>query len=335
MAQFDLPLEDLRAYRPDRHEPADFDEFWSATLGEARSTAFPARFEPFDDCLTTVDVSDVTFAGFGGDPIKAWLLLPAARDGRIPCVIEYLGYGRGRGHPLEWLTWASMGYAHLVVDARGQGGQWSPGETPDPHPAGGPQHPGFLTRGIEDPNDYYYRRLITDSVLAVDAILDHPGIDLSRIAVCGTSQGGGLALAVAGLTRDVAALLSDVPFLSDIRRAIQITDAHPYAELVGYLRIQRTAVESVFRTLDYVDGLNFAARASAPALFSVGLMDVICPPSTVFAAFNHYVGPKRISVWPYNGHDGGGIQHAVERVDFLNALWSAGSDARPTGGRRS
>ena len=76
--------------------------------------------------------SDVTFTGFGGDPIKAWLLQPIAHDGSLPCVVEYLGYGRGRGHPLEWLLWASLGYAHLVVDARRQGGQWSAGETPDP-----------------------------------------------------------------------------------------------------------------------------------------------------------------------------------------------------------
>ena len=321
MPQFDLPLDDLRAYRPERHEPADFDAFWSRTLSGSRDVSSTARFEPFDAGLTTIDVLDVTFSGFGGDPIKAWLLLPAVREGRLPCVVEYLGYGRGRGHPIEWLTYASMGYAHLVVDARGQGAQWSPGDTPDPHAAGGPQHPGFLTRGIENPNDYYYRRLITDAVLAVDAVIGHSDIDRSRIVACGTSQGGGLALAVAGLSTDVAALLSDVPFLSDIRRAVQITDAHPYAELVGYLRTQRTAVESAFATLDYVDGVNFAVRGVAPALFSVGLMDVICPPSTVFAAFNHYGGPKRISVWPYNGHDGGGVQHGVERTEFLRSLW--------------
>jgi cephalosporin-C deacetylase len=327
MAEFDLPLEELRRYAPERHEPADFDAFWSETLASSRAEAFGARFQPFDAGLTTVDVLDATFAGFGGDPIKAWLLLPAERDGRLPCVVEYLGYGRGRGYPTEWLAWPSMGYAHLLVDSRGQGGQWSPGDTPDPRPAGGPQHPGFLTRGIDNPKDYYYRRLITDCVLAVDAMADHPAIDGSRIVVCGSSQGGGLALAVAGLSSQVSLLLCDVPFLCHVRRAIQITDAHPYAELVGYLRIQRTISESALATVDYVDGVNFAVRAKASALFSVGLMDMICPPSTVFAAFNHYAGPKRISVWPYNGHDGGGVHHAVERADFLRSVW--GGNPRP------
>jgi cephalosporin-C deacetylase len=327
VSQYDLPLEELRAYTPERHEPADFDAFWRRTLDESRSASFAPRFEPFDAGLTTVEVLDVTFAGFGGDPIKAWMLLPADRDGRLPCVVEYLGYGRGRGHPLESLVWASSGYAHLVVDSRGQGAQWSTGDTPDPHAAGGPQHPGFLTRGIDDPNEYYYRRLIADSVRAVDAIVDHPAIDRSRIAVSGGSQGGGLALAVAGLSRDVTVLLCDVPFLSDIRRAIEITDAHPYAELVGYLRIRRTDVAWAFATLDYVDGVNFAVRASATALFSVGLMDLICPPSTVFAAFNHYAGPKQISIWPYNGHEGGGTEQTLKRADLLRALWPRSASA--------
>ncbi len=222
---------------------------------------------------------------------------------------------------MEWLVWASMGYAHLVVDARGQGAQSSQGDTPDRHPAGGPQHPGFLTRGIDDPKQYYYRRLITDSVRAVDSILDHPAIDPTRIVVAGSSQGGGLALAVAGLSTDVAVLLCDVPFLSDIRRAIEITDQHPYAELVGYLRVRRSEAQSAFATLDYVDGVNFAVRATASALFSVGLMDEICPPSTVFAAFNHYCGSKRITVWRYNGHEGGGVQQTIERADLLRTLW--------------
>ncbi|MDP9484028.1 MAG: acetylxylan esterase, partial [Chloroflexota bacterium] len=275
MAQFDLPLDELRTYQPARHEPADFDAFWSDTLAGARAEGFEARFDPFDAGLTTVEVSDVTFAGFGGDPIKAWLLLPRGRAERRPCLVEYLGYGRGRGHPMEWLVWASMGYAHLVVDSRGQGAQSSSGDTPDRHPAGGPQHPGFLTRGIDDPKTYYYRRLITDSVRAVDAVLDYPAIDRTRIAVSGSSQGGGLALAVAGLSTDVSVLLADVPFLSDIRRAIQVTDEHPYAELVGYLSIRRAEERLVLATLDYVDGVNFAVRATAPALFSVGLMDLI------------------------------------------------------------
>lgn len=320
MALFDLSLEDLRTYLPVRHEPADFDSFWRETLAQQASASAGPTFAAVETHLAAFDVRDVTFPGFAGQPIKAWLVLPKGRSGPLPCVVEYLGYGRGRGLPIEWLAWAAVGYAHLVVDARGQGGQWSAGETPDKAQVDEPHFPGFLTRGIQRPETYYYRRLIADSVRAVDAALDHPDIDPARIVVCGTSQGGGLALAVAALRRDIAALLCDVPFLCDIRRATEITDAHPYAEIAGYLRIHRTATERVFATLAHFDGINFAPRATAPALFSVGLMDQICPPSTVFAAFNYYAGRKRISVWPYNGHDGGGPDHAMERISFLKEL---------------
>jgi cephalosporin-C deacetylase len=51
--------------------------------------------------------------------------------------------------------------------------------------------------------------------------------------------------------------------------------------------------------------MNFAARAKSPAMFCVALMDTVCPPSTVFATYNHYAGPKEIEVYPFNGHENG------------------------------
>ena len=48
--------------------------------------------------------------------------------------------------------------------------------------------------------------------------------------------------------------------------------------------------------------MNFVARCAMPGRFCVGLADLVCPPSAVFAAYNHYRGPKDIDVWPYNGH---------------------------------
>jgi cephalosporin-C deacetylase len=35
-------------------------------------------------------------------------------------------------------------------------------------------------------------------------------------------------------------------------------------------------------------------------------MDPVCPPSTVYAAFNHYAGEDRtMTVWPFADHGGG------------------------------
>ena len=95
----------------------------------------------------------------------------------------------------------------------------------------------------------------------------------------------------------------------------------PYGEISQYCKTHRDHIDQVFATLRYFDGVNFAARATAPALFSVALMDMICPPSTVFAAYNHYAGEKSIEVWRYNGHEGGaGFQQAAQ-IRFLATLF--------------
>ena len=62
-----------------------------------------------------------------------------------------------------------------------------------------------------------------------------------------------------------------------------------------------------------------AARATVPSLFSVGLEDVITPPSTVFAAYNEYAGPKEIRVWPFSGHEAPEADHVLERLEFAAA----------------
>lgn len=315
---FDLPLEELVQYRPPRNEPADFDRFWQETLAEARQHTLDARFEPVDYGLRTLDTFDVTFCGYGGQPIKGWLLLPRARAGKLPCVIEYIGYGGGRGFPYNWLLWASAGYAHLVMDTRGQGSVWLNGDTPDCEPEGtNPQFPGFMTRGILDPRTYYYRRVFVDAVRAIETARSHPAVDAARVAITGGSQGGGITLAMSALVPDVCAAMPDVPFLCHYRRATQLVDTAPYSEIAQFCKTHRDKVERVFQTLAYFDGVNFATRAHTPSLFAVGLMDDTCPPSTVFAAYNYYAGPKQIKVYEFNQHDGGGMHHTVARIQFL------------------
>jgi cephalosporin-C deacetylase len=320
---FDLPLEELRTYRPARQEPADFQQFWDETLVQTRRHPLAARFEPIDFGLQSAETFDVTFSGYEGQPIKGWFLLPRQRREPVPCVVEFIGYGGGRGFPIDWLVWSSVGFAHLVMDTRGQGSAWRQGDTPDANEgATGPHYPGFMTQGILEPLSYYYRRVFADAVRAVEAARSHPSVDAQRIAVTGASQGGGMTIAVSGLVPDVAVAMPDVPFLSHYRRAVEITDSHPYVEISAYLRVHREKLETVFQTLSYYDGMNFATRARARALFSVALMDDICPPSTVFAAYNHYAGPKDICVYPYNDHRGGESYQTLEKIKVLTGMWS-------------
>lgn len=313
----DLPLADLRGYRPEVREPADFDQFWSGQLAAAKAARGEPVFTEADSQIRHAGVYDVTFPGYGGDSIKGWLLAPQHEVRGAALIIEFVGYGGGRGDPFDWLRWSCAGHPHLIMDCRGQGGGWRSADTPDIGDAGQPSSPGFLTRGITDPAGHYYTRLFVDAARAVDAARTWTGASGRPIVTAGASQGGGLAIAAAHLSGKVASVLADVPFLAHPVRALEVTDSNPYNELAEYCRVNPGNADQVFGTLAYLDVVNHAKRATASALFSVGLADTITPPSTVFAAFNHYAGPKDIAVYPYNGHEGGGTPHFRAQLAFL------------------
>ena len=105
-----------------------------------------------------------------------------------------------------------------------------------------------MTRGITRPEDYYYARMFTDAVRAVDTALELAGAD--SVAVTGGSQGGGLALAAAALHPDVVRVChADVPFLCDIQRAITLAPQAPYTEIPQFLSQNLALIESALNSL--------------------------------------------------------------------------------------
>jgi cephalosporin-C deacetylase len=315
----DLPLESLLDYAPVLSEPADFDDFWARTLADAAVSDLDVRIAPVENHLTAVDSFDFSFVGHGGTRIHGWLQLPANRSGApLAAVVDCAGYGGSRGLPHQNTLFAQAGHAQLVLDTRGQGTSYAVGATADDHPStGAVAFPGVMTRGIRDPHDYYYRRVFTDAVRAVDAIATHPEVDSLRIVVAGGSQGGGIALAVSGLSSRVSGLIADVPFLCHFERSILVAGEGPYTEIAGYLKSHRDEVAQVRRTLSYFDAVIHARRASVPALISIGLMDRVCPPSSCFAAYNAYGGENELRVYEFNGHEGGGEFQQRESLTWL------------------
>lgn len=326
MPLYDLPLAELRSYRTSAVEPDDLDAFWATEVDAARSRASSPVVERYEAAAYgALEVHDVTFSGGDGDPIRGWYLRPAAAgDARLPCRVVFVGYGGGRDYPSAHALYPACGYAAFVMDTRAQGGTWAAGHTPDPGAgSSGPEHPGVTTRGIASPETYYYKRLYVDAVRAVDTAASLPGVDPERIGVAGVSQGGGLALAAAALAPERVRLChADVPFLCDIQRGMDLAGAPPYTELVTYLALHPELAEAAQRTLGYIDNALLATRITAHTIVSVGLRDLLCPPSTVFAAYNAIDAPKEIVVLPYSGHDVPTSHFQHQLADFGRVLGS-------------
>jgi cephalosporin-C deacetylase len=293
---FDFPIEKLREYRPTPNREPDFKGFWAETLAEAARVPLDPEVVPVDYPVDGLRVSHVRYTGWDGARIACWYLTPQG-DGPFPAMVFYHGYSGNKGAIYDHLGWASQGYAVLAVDVRGQNG-----DSNDPTDYGMGHFQGWMSQGILDPRRYYYRGVFVDCVRALDFLSARPEVDPDRIGITGTSQGGGLTLAVAGLDRRPKVAMADVPFLCHYRRAVDITDQRPYSEIVEFCRSHPGRDAEVFRTLSYFDAVNLAPEVTCPTLVSVGLLDMICPPSTVFAAYNNLSGPKEITVYPFGVH---------------------------------
>lgn len=315
-----LAREELENYRPSLTKKSDFNDFWSQTLTSYVQENPKPVLTRIESVITEIDIFDVTIPGFNGDLVKGWFLTPLNLAEDRPVIVVYEGYGGGRGNFNEWLFWANCGYPTLVMDTRGQGGGHRRGDTPDGAYPRASSSSGFMTMGIESKENYYYRRVFADAVAFVRAAKSLPNADPSRIITTGGSQGGGIALAAASLSPEVFATMADVPFLCHIHRAIEITDAYPYQEIVNYCRIHRTDSAQALETLTYFDVMNLVPSAQARALISLGMHDPICPPDTIFAMRNHYAGPVTTQVWEFNMHEGGASDQNLLQAKWLNEL---------------
>jgi cephalosporin-C deacetylase len=304
MPNVDMSLSQLRDYSPELTAEADFDSFWEEAKALSQKTPLDAKVRLVEDHpLKSVRIYDVVFQGSDGTPIHGWYVTPAGEHqaGSLPVLVKYHGYSGNRGYPNDLLQWASMGLAAFAIDVRGQGGL-----TPDlaVYPQGA--SPGWMTLGILEPASYYYKQVYLDCLRALDFVCSREEVDASRIVVYGGSQGGGLAIAAAGLDARPKLVLPVFPFLCHFRRSVEIHATGPYAEIKNWFRRfdpEHLHEEQVYRTLSYFDGMNLASRIKAKTLMAITLQDTTCPPSTCFAAFNHLGGDKELKLYHDYSHE--------------------------------
>jgi len=297
MALYDKPLEELVVYKPPLTKAPDFDAFWADTLQESAETPLNAELQVVDYPALGVHTHQVNYDGWRDARICAWYLVPDG-DGPFPGLVQYHGYSGSKSEIYTYLMWALQGYAVMAIDVRGQSGNSN-----DPGQYTGGHVKGWMTQGITDPQEYYYRGAYIDCVRALDFMCNRQEVDADHIGIMGMSQGGGLTLAVAALDDRPLLAMPEMPYLCHFKRAVDMAMRMPYLEISDYLKRWPERYDQVWHTLSYFDNMNLAPRITCPVLMDVGLQDDICPPSTVFGAYNHISAPKEIIVYPYHNHE--------------------------------
>ena len=259
----------------------DITGFWKATLRRLAAEPVEAVEEDLREPLPYRKFR-IEYRSLGGVRVRALLAIPI-RGGEpprpLPAVVTIPGYGGTQQGIM--LDECQRGYAILQVYPRSQG------VSSDLWKIDGGEK---LTWHLERPEGAYYQLAYADVIRGVDYLAARGGIDRERIAIAGTSQGGGIALAVASLDPRLKAVVAHLPFLCDMRQGARIDGS-----LVKQL-LDRAALndEPHLRTLDYFDPLQLVPALRAPALVSSGGRDGVCPAPTIRSVFDRIPSVKSL-----------------------------------------
>jgi cephalosporin-C deacetylase len=296
---------------PQTKQP-DFDAFWAEALKRCGTVPLNVQGGVIDYPVPKMEVRDLTFEGLDGTPVHTWLILPPeAKEKKVPVIVQYHGAGWHRGEAFDFAPWIMAGCAVVSCDFRMQRGDTGSNTGFD-----GSVKFGWWTLGITDLKNSYLYCTWTDCLRAVRLARETKEIDSKRIAVEGGSQGGGMALGMAALDRSIALCMADVPSncWMDERVFRRSGGANGIAD---YLKAYPERVELVSKALSYFDNINHASNITCPTLVSYGLKDPVCPPDTIYAAYNKVTAPKEMVVYPFAEHEGGGPAHHLRKAEFV------------------
>lgn len=172
---YDWSLEKLQTYKPELTREDDFGSFWDNTLLELGKTPLEYKIEPYNYPVRNVEVYNILYKGFKNVDIDGWLVIPSGA-GLHPGLVLFPGYNSGFDGKLhETVNLALHGYICLQVIVRGQGGR-----SGDNNPTTSGHALGWLTQGILDPNEYYYRAVYMDAVRAVEVLASLGNVDIQK-----------------------------------------------------------------------------------------------------------------------------------------------------------
>jgi cephalosporin-C deacetylase len=292
----------------------DIPSFWRSTLARLASEPVEATIEDTREPLPYKKYR-VGFRSLGGIRVRAFLAIPV-RGGEklhpLPALVTAPGYGGFQQGVM--LDECQRGYAILQVFPRSQG------PSAELWKIDGPEK---LTWKLDNPEDAYYQGAYADVIRGIDYLLSRDDIDGERLAIAGTSQGGGIALAVASLDPRIKAVVAHLPFLCDVRRAARTEDSL----IKRLLDAARMNDENHLRVLEHFDPLQLVPALKAPALISSGGKDIVCPAVTIRAVFDSMPGVKSLFHDPDLPHTSSGRFYSMTWA-WIEAYIGRGGEGR-------
>jgi cephalosporin-C deacetylase-like acetyl esterase len=289
------------AFSPEKIEPAaknpdDFDEFWRQGKEELGKVEMDARRTLVPELSTaTVNVYHVSLANVGGSRVYGMLAEPKA-PGRYPALLQVPGAGVYKHGPLVWL--AEKGAVTMVIGIHGIPLTLDQSAYESLRAAA---LNGYWAYNLDSRDRYYYRRVYLGCVRANDYLTSLENWNGRDLLVTGGSQGGALSIVTAGLDSRVTGLAAYYPALSDLA-GYTLNRAGGWPHMFREAGTGSHRTKEKLETAAYYDVVNFARRLKAPGLYSWGYNDEVCPPTSMYAAYNAITAPKALVLALETGH---------------------------------
>ena len=269
--------------------PDDFDAFWDGMKKKLAAVPIEPKLVSVKSPVKDVESFDVTAPALGIQ-ISGYMSKPVgAKPKSLPIILTVHGAGVSDSSLGGSASWASKGFLAMDMNAHGL-----PNGKPKQFYAdlyAGPMNP-YRYEFRNDREKAYFTGMMLRLIRGIDVLAAQPEWDGKRVIVYGSSQGGYQAIAAAGLDARVTFFAAGVPAGCDHSGMMA-------NRIAGWPKIvpmkdgkPDLAVLEAFR---YIDCMNFATRTKAAGCyFTVGFIDGVCPPTSVYAAYNQLNIPKEI-----------------------------------------
>ena len=283
--------------QPSTVMPQDFEQFWQQAIAEARQTDLdPTKRLLPERCTKDVNVYEVSFQNASWGNRTYGILCVPVKEGRYPALLRVPGAGV---RPYSGDVWtAAQGVVTLEIGIHGVPVTMEQ-KVYDNLNNGALK--GYWEYGIDQRDKSYYKHVVLGCIRALDYIEQYTPWNGQQLGVTGSSQGGFLTLATAGLDTRITCYAPVHAALCDHTNSLRgAACGWPHYFYWNKGKGQERQIE----TSRYYDGVNFARliRPSQKGWFSFGYCDDVVPPTTAWATYNTVTGPKEISPYPMTWH---------------------------------